>query len=217
MTDDHDRYREWAGAYVLGALEPAERADFERHLRSCAACQDEVGGFAAFPGLLAQVDPAPEDGRAASVRVTELAVARAGGEYRRVERASRRWRLAAIAAAAAAVVVGGIAVVGAMRDDPQPDRGAELAFEAEATGSVHIDGRPWGTWIWLDLAGLPARDTYQLWAIGDDGSWVSAATWTATPEGLARLTGAAALDRDRVDRLVITSADRNDVLLSAQA
>src|SRR3954453_15920324 len=31
-----------AGAYVLGALEPAEQAAFEGHLASCVTCRDEV-------------------------------------------------------------------------------------------------------------------------------------------------------------------------------
>lgn len=40
------------GAYVLGALEPAERAAVERHLPGCPSCRDEVVSFAPLPGLL---------------------------------------------------------------------------------------------------------------------------------------------------------------------
>lgn len=40
------------GAYVLGALEPAERAAIERHLSGCRSCRDEVVSFAPLPGLL---------------------------------------------------------------------------------------------------------------------------------------------------------------------
>ena len=40
----HDCGRDLA-AYVLGALEPAEAADFRRHLDSCAVCRDEVAAF----------------------------------------------------------------------------------------------------------------------------------------------------------------------------
>jgi anti-sigma-K factor RskA len=36
-----------AGVYALDALDDAERDRFERHLRRCQACQDEVRGFAA--------------------------------------------------------------------------------------------------------------------------------------------------------------------------
>jgi anti-sigma factor RsiW len=38
----HDRYADDVGAYLLGALEPAEQAAFEGHLASCPSCRDEV-------------------------------------------------------------------------------------------------------------------------------------------------------------------------------
>ena len=44
------------GAYVLGALSPSERLDFERHLAGCAECSRSVRELAGLPGLLAQVD-----------------------------------------------------------------------------------------------------------------------------------------------------------------
>ncbi len=40
------------GAYVLGALSPADRRDFDRHLPGCADCTRAVGGLAGLPGLL---------------------------------------------------------------------------------------------------------------------------------------------------------------------
>jgi anti-sigma-K factor RskA len=42
-----------AGAYALDALDGAERTRFERHLRRCQACTDEVRGFAATAAALA--------------------------------------------------------------------------------------------------------------------------------------------------------------------
>ena len=44
-------------AYVLGALSPAERLDFERHLDTCDECSRSVRSFAGMPGLLDLVDP----------------------------------------------------------------------------------------------------------------------------------------------------------------
>src|SRR5215831_16090276 len=46
------------GAYVLGALSPAERADFERHLSTCASCREAVANLAVLPGLLGRLDQA---------------------------------------------------------------------------------------------------------------------------------------------------------------
>ena len=42
MTADHERHREDVGAYLLGALEPAEQASFEGHMASCSECRAEV-------------------------------------------------------------------------------------------------------------------------------------------------------------------------------
>lgn len=46
------------GAYVLGALAPAERAAYERHLGTCQTCRDAVAEIAVLPGLLGRLDPA---------------------------------------------------------------------------------------------------------------------------------------------------------------
>ncbi|HEY9413265.1 MAG TPA: hypothetical protein VIQ30_00775 [Pseudonocardia sp.] len=41
-----------AGAYLLGALSPGDRADYAAHLHSCEHCLREVGQLAGLPGLL---------------------------------------------------------------------------------------------------------------------------------------------------------------------
>src|ERR1700691_4346620 len=43
------------GVYVLGAIDPAERALVEGHLATCQNCRDELAGLAALPALLARV------------------------------------------------------------------------------------------------------------------------------------------------------------------
>ena len=51
-----------AGPYALDALDPAERARYERHLRRCSTCPAEVRGFAAVAaslGLAAAATPPP--------------------------------------------------------------------------------------------------------------------------------------------------------------
>jgi anti-sigma factor RsiW len=41
-VSDHDRHQEDVGAYLLGALEPAEQGAFEGHLAGCPDCRAEV-------------------------------------------------------------------------------------------------------------------------------------------------------------------------------
>jgi hypothetical protein len=52
-----DKFAQWDAAYVLGALSPAERREFEEHLATCPSCQAAVSDLAALPGLLAQLSP----------------------------------------------------------------------------------------------------------------------------------------------------------------
>ena len=54
----HAHFAEWDAAYVLGALSPAERRDFEDHLDECERCRSAVSELSALPGLLGRIDDA---------------------------------------------------------------------------------------------------------------------------------------------------------------
>jgi anti-sigma factor RsiW len=81
------------GAYVLGALPPAERDAFERHLGECEICRAEVADLAVLPGLLGRLDAA-----------TAEAIARDGeaSPALRRDESERRWAGPTRAAAPAA-------------------------------------------------------------------------------------------------------------------
>jgi anti-sigma-K factor RskA len=57
----HDELRQMSGAYVLGALEPAERDEFAAHLLTCAECAAEVRALSevvsTLPYTVPQIDP----------------------------------------------------------------------------------------------------------------------------------------------------------------
>lgn len=64
MTDfaaEHERYAYDDAAYLLDALEPADREAYERHLASCPICHESVTELAGLPALLSRVDPAGLD------------------------------------------------------------------------------------------------------------------------------------------------------------
>src|SRR5215831_9539891 len=107
------------GVYVLGAIDPAERALVDAHLATCRDCRDELAGLAGLPALLArvsreeaialadtsdspyplaEVEP-PEPPRELLATVLDLTAAR---------RRRRRWREASLAVAAAAIVAVGV-------------------------------------------------------------------------------------------------------------
>ncbi|MEU0680134.1 MULTISPECIES: anti-sigma factor family protein [Streptomyces] len=47
-----DEFREWLGAYVIGALEPGEDAPVRAHLVDCPACRSECDDLLGVVRLL---------------------------------------------------------------------------------------------------------------------------------------------------------------------
>ena len=60
---DHTGHTDDAGAYLLGALNDLERQAFERHLRGCDECREELERLRpaaeALPGSVKQLEPPP--------------------------------------------------------------------------------------------------------------------------------------------------------------
>ncbi len=61
---DHERWRDDLASYLLGALEPGEAADFERHLAGCEQCRTEISwlrpAIQVLPEGVTRSVPAPE-------------------------------------------------------------------------------------------------------------------------------------------------------------
>lgn len=146
-----DPYGSWDGAYVLGSLSPAERAEYERHLSSCDACAAAVAEIAGMPGLLKavpldQVQAGPEDaGSAQRASIPPMPTTLLPRLRREVRRAERR-RVGALAGAAAgAAVVLTVGVVGASGGLHRQSAGAEPTPTTTVTSTSTSTGRPSGS------------------------------------------------------------------------
>jgi len=93
------------GAYILGALSPAERADYERHLPTCAHCREAVATLAVLPGLLGRLDPSTAVPTVTAPLTLMPRLLAAAASRRRAERRRRSWFSVAVATAAAMVAV----------------------------------------------------------------------------------------------------------------
>jgi anti-sigma-K factor RskA len=153
------------GAYALDAVSDVDRAEFERHLGECAACQEEVAELRATGARLA-VAAAVDPPRQLPPKLPVV---------RRLSRA-KTWqlRISLFGAAAAAVVavVLGVARTPAPVDSvlSAPDASAiQGAGEGHAT-LVVSRSRNQAVLLASDLPALDAGHVYQVWLIGSGGA-----------------------------------------------
>ena len=113
------------GVYVLGAIDPAERALVDAHLSTCRDCRDELAGLAGLPALLARVNPDEISRICADDTVRTVTDDRPPGELigtvldlAEARRRRTRWRFLATAAAVVAIaggLFGGLSTIGTTR------------------------------------------------------------------------------------------------------
>ena len=137
----HSEFEELAAGYVLGALEPDDEDDFQRHLGGCETCEATVRELEAVAGELAYAAPPvdPPDTLWAGIRreIEPQAARRPtpGAAPRR--RARPRGLLAGLAAVAAIVLVAVLSVWNLnLRDENAAIRDRVAALE-RATQLAH--------------------------------------------------------------------------------
>lgn len=245
MSDarDHARYADRDGAYVLGALSPAERREYETHLEACDRCRLAVAELSGMPGLLARVDadrafslldaPDAADRREAEGAPDAEVAANASSpadlvaRIERAERARRMRRLRIAGGIAAAVLLAaaiGIPVGIAAQPHPAVAVALAPAVTSPLRARVQLTSVAWGTRIDMDCSyGADGRWThpddegdwsYSLWVVGASGAASELSTWRATSGSRVTLTAGTALPIGDIARVEVRSATTNDVLLA---
>lgn len=205
------------GAYVLGALAPAERQDYERHLSGCAECAGAVRALAGLPGLLGRVDAAVVTSAAEVPPPTLLPTLVA--EVRRRDR-RRLVATAALGAAAAVLVVAGVLVGWRVVSSPAEPVVAEapVAVPMHPVGGAPVDAQvaleavAWGTRLSLTCTytAPPGLDTdsttYVLVVRTADGRTEQVGTWSALPGRTLQVVGATASRRGDITSVEVRTA-----------
>jgi hypothetical protein len=202
--EEHHRYREQVGAFLLGKLEEGERTAMQAHLNSCPACQAEVRELKPVVAALADAAPdridenpwPPED-------LEELTLAPILGEIHRARRRRQQFRWSTLAAAALCVVVIGLAgFVGLL----EPAVALEpLSFSVASGMGVqgHLIEHARGTEIRLVVSGSRDGQTHRVTLVSEDGERVNAGTFIGIGDKPLRSTFNAALLRKDAARLEI--------------
>jgi Putative zinc-finger len=223
-----DEFALYDAAYVLGALSPADRRDFEGHLKVCTACAGSVSELAGLPGLMSRVSIDQLTAEPEPVPETLLpSLARA---VRRERRQRRLVVEVAAAVAACLIAVGGVAIT---RPDsparPQVTSStsttsstANLAMTAvvpsPVTATARLVDMAWGTRIDLTCAyrtnGLyPAAGVpYAMVVIDRHGAAEQVATWKALPNRELTVMGATSRARRDIAAVEIRTLNGQAIL-----
>jgi hypothetical protein len=226
------------GAYVLGALSPANRQQFERHLPACADCTRAVSELAGLPGLLGAVDSSVVEEAQVDDPPPATVLPSLAREVRQARR-RRTWAAAGLAAAAAVTVVVALTVGQAGRDGPpaSTDPGAS-STPAEPTPSpasprrmlpvgavpvratVTLEQVAWGTRLrlvctydsqWVEYE-LPPEVDYTLYVRTRDGRAERLGSWRSVDGRAMQLTAGTAASAEELDSVEVRTADGRAVL-----
>lgn len=195
------------GAYACHALPPEEEAEFERHLRGCDACAQEVRELEATTAALGAATAVTPRAELRARVMSRVASVRQVAPRGVVVPISRRWWQQPLGVAAAALLAVSVALGGVVVDQQSrlADQGrlteaqqqaqavAEVVTDATrriSTGRVRDGGvatvvRAGDRAVVLaeDLAGAPAGQTYQLWTISSDQRSIRSAGVVDTQAG----------------------------------
>jgi anti-sigma factor RsiW len=209
-----------AGAYVLGALSPAERSAFQAHLAECDTCAAAVAALAPMPGLLGRVDPTtlePVAHEPESERLPQLLTA--ATDQRRRQRRARRWQLTCASLGAAVVAAAGAAIWTAPGDGtPELEAQAPATMMAmtpvvvslPVTAQVGVVEAQGGTEVWMSCQyGGEPHDPRPYWlvAYGHDGTSEQVGSWTVAPGDEIDLTGLTRYSYEELARVELQGSD----------
>ncbi len=226
------------GGYVLGVLEPAERAAVAEHLATCRQCAAEHARLAGLPALLQHADglEIPSPPHEVEERLLDRVAQQAGQRPRRGRAGvlgllarPRRWRprlggsraalAAAVAGAALGAAITALAVGG--DDSGTPARQYELRLTSATGASARAQLEPGrgGTELHLWVKGLPpgAEAVYEV-RCERPGWSASAGTFRADARGRAYvvLTTAARIGEYERIRVVRRSTPRDSDVMSGE-
>jgi anti-sigma-K factor RskA len=208
---DHGRWRDELAAYALGALEPGEAAELERHLAGCQECRTELDwlrpAVQLLPESVERVEPPPKlrEGLMEQVRAeAHQSPQRSWGFHNLRSRGGLSWRplagLAAVALIAAAL--GAYAIGGGSGDS---DTTTVVAGQAPGVTAEMVRDGESGTLHLAHLDQLPPDEVLQAWVQRGERVVSAKTLFVPNRDGTAAAT---IDDMDGVTTVMVTAEPR---------
>jgi len=205
----HERQRDELAAYLLGALEPGEAAELERHLAGCEVCRTELEWLRPAVQLLPESVPRVEAPPELRGRLMEQV--RSEAESAAAPRAARRWQvrgwslrpLAGLAVLVLVAAVGAYAITSGDSSGGNPT--TVVAGQSPGVVAEVVRQGGSGTLHLANLHQLPRDEVLQAW-VEKEGRVVSAKTlFVPNQDGTASAT---IDDMEGVKTVMVTTEPR---------
>jgi anti-sigma-K factor RskA len=214
------------GAYVLGALSPAERMAYERHLATCSFCREAVRDIATLPDLLSRLDAAEfaklVDPSLSGEDPRRPAPARRPSPAGRHNRKALPVRLLSCAAAALLVALVGVGVITWRRDStpaatpPGPAVAmTPIVADSPVAATVRLTSTAGGTRIEVVCSYSKSAthpDTLRVVAYGPDGEEEQVGSWQALPGAVFPMPAVTHFALGSLSRLALVQSDGTALL-----
>jgi hypothetical protein len=185
--------RQALGVYVLGAIDPAERAQVDEHLATCLECREELASLAGLPAMLRKVPVveaerlAAPDAELDAAEMPSEAILNSLVAHTANVRRIHRWRNLAAAAAVVVLALGGGVAVGHALQSPPSSSSAAAAKDWNtvtrtdaATGAaltVKYRQVKWGTTMLVHVAGIQPGSVCQFLVTDSSGRTSPVGGW----------------------------------------
>ena len=202
---------ESVGVYVLGRVDPSERARIEVHLRLCLVCRAAVDELRPVADLLAsvsetEIDPAKPPEPSAAL-LSRLLTATSATRQRQAK-LRRALLAAALVVAAAGVVIPAVDQPG----PPAPGTVLATATGARVSGAANLVGTSGGTDIRLRLRGVPQGMTCRLVVLDSSGAQHQAGSWPAGYGGTVDVPTSTRVPLDQIAALGVETTTGRELL-----
>ena len=221
MSTDHVRFADWDAAYLVRALDPVDRREYEAHLDECRLCREAVADLAPTLGLLARVSPDRAESLLEPTADTGPDPTARARVVAQGTRDARRRRVLAWSGGLAVAAVLTVVVAFAVTSIVAPVRPAEdvVALQPVAdvplTATVALTDVAWGTRIEMECRYganpdpyAPDREwPYVLVVTSTEGTTSELSSWRAGPGSTARLEAGTALDPEDIAAIEVRALD----------